>query len=174
MRPGLSVVWNGNYTQAQRSFWQVLLISWPDCSDAANLLNAIYHDHGDTLALQYGGSHLVNTMETCMFYERSNLKNRPKDISLDFKFARYDWKHKALLQQQFYRFVIDTHLLNQTLKNKMHSICFLETTNHPKRSAHSGNSRRTFTCTTTIRFDSIQSEATVIGTLPKTFPAKTE
>src|SRR5437762_4074499 len=23
-----------------------------------------YHDHGDTLAVQYGGSHLVNTMET--------------------------------------------------------------------------------------------------------------
>lgn len=37
----------------------------PFDSDAANLLNAIYHDHGDTLALQYGGSHLVNTMETC-------------------------------------------------------------------------------------------------------------
>ncbi|KAJ3203351.1 phosphatidylinositol-3,5-bisphosphate 5-phosphatase, partial [Dinochytrium kinnereticum] len=34
-----------------------------DC-DAANLLNAMYHDHGDTIALQYGGSHLVNTMET--------------------------------------------------------------------------------------------------------------
>jgi hypothetical protein len=24
----------------------------------------MYHDHGDTIALQYGGSHLVNTMET--------------------------------------------------------------------------------------------------------------
>lgn len=34
-----------------------------DC-DAVNLLNAMYHDHGDTIALQYGGSHLVNTMET--------------------------------------------------------------------------------------------------------------
>ncbi|KAI8849108.1 SacI homology domain-containing protein [Chytridium lagenaria] len=34
-----------------------------DC-DAANLLNAMYHDHGDIIALQYGGSHLVNTMET--------------------------------------------------------------------------------------------------------------
>ncbi|KAH6590101.1 hypothetical protein BASA61_005394 [Batrachochytrium salamandrivorans] len=34
-----------------------------DC-DAINLLNAMYHDHGDTIALQYGGSHLVNTMET--------------------------------------------------------------------------------------------------------------
>ncbi|KAI9106321.1 SacI homology domain-containing protein [Phlyctochytrium arcticum] len=36
----------------------------PFDSDAINLLNAMYHDHGDTIALQYGGSHLVNTMET--------------------------------------------------------------------------------------------------------------
>jgi hypothetical protein len=34
-----------------------------DC-DAINIFNAMYHDHGDTIALQYGGSHLVNTMET--------------------------------------------------------------------------------------------------------------
>ncbi|KAJ3004687.1 phosphatidylinositol-3,5-bisphosphate 5-phosphatase [Thoreauomyces humboldtii] len=38
--------------------------SVPFDSDAINLLNAMYHDHGDTIALQYGGSHLVNTMET--------------------------------------------------------------------------------------------------------------
>ncbi|KAJ3287826.1 phosphatidylinositol-3,5-bisphosphate 5-phosphatase [Rhizoclosmatium sp. JEL0117] len=36
----------------------------PFDSDAANLLNSMYQDHGDTIALQYGGSHLVNTMET--------------------------------------------------------------------------------------------------------------
>ncbi|KAF9913605.1 phosphatidylinositol-3,5-bisphosphate 5-phosphatase, partial [Lobosporangium transversale] len=43
------------------------LISEPvvpfDC-DAVNMLTEMYHDHGDTIALQYGGSHLVNTMET--------------------------------------------------------------------------------------------------------------
>ncbi|ANB16010.1 phosphatidylinositol-3,5-bisphosphate 5-phosphatase [Sugiyamaella lignohabitans] len=33
-------------------------------SDVVNLLTEMYHDHGDTIALQYGGSHLVNTMET--------------------------------------------------------------------------------------------------------------
>ncbi|KAG5462573.1 MAG: SacI homology domain-containing protein [Olpidium bornovanus] len=33
-------------------------------SDAATLLTEMYHDHGDTIALQYGGAHLVNTMET--------------------------------------------------------------------------------------------------------------
>ncbi|KAF9193375.1 phosphatidylinositol-3,5-bisphosphate 5-phosphatase [Haplosporangium sp. Z 767] len=34
-----------------------------DC-DVINMLTEMYHDHGDTIALQYGGSHLVNTMET--------------------------------------------------------------------------------------------------------------
>jgi hypothetical protein len=34
-----------------------------DC-DAVNLLTEMYHDHGDTIALQYGGSHLVNTLQT--------------------------------------------------------------------------------------------------------------
>lgn len=34
-----------------------------DC-DVTNMLTEMYHDHGDTIALQYGGSHLVNTMET--------------------------------------------------------------------------------------------------------------
>jgi len=34
-----------------------------DC-DAANILNEMYQDHGDTIALQYGGSQLVNTMQT--------------------------------------------------------------------------------------------------------------
>ncbi|CAO1635735.1 unnamed protein product [Sympodiomycopsis kandeliae] len=34
-----------------------------DC-DAVDMLTEMYHDLGDTIALQYGGSHLVNTMET--------------------------------------------------------------------------------------------------------------
>ncbi|RUO97035.1 hypothetical protein BC936DRAFT_141083 [Jimgerdemannia flammicorona] len=33
-------------------------------SDVVNILTEMYHDHGDTIALYYGGSHLVNTMET--------------------------------------------------------------------------------------------------------------
>jgi hypothetical protein len=34
-----------------------------DC-DVTDLLTEMYHDHGDIIALQYGGSALVNTMET--------------------------------------------------------------------------------------------------------------
>ncbi|KAI9756043.1 MAG: hypothetical protein M4579_004013 [Chaenotheca gracillima] len=33
-------------------------------TDTVNLFTHMYHDHGDTIAIQYGGSHLVNTMET--------------------------------------------------------------------------------------------------------------
>lgn len=42
------------------------IIDKPDLAydtDAINLLMEMFHDHGDTIALQYGGSHLVNTME---------------------------------------------------------------------------------------------------------------
>ena len=34
-----------------------------DC-DAVSMMTEMFHDHGDFIALQYGGSHLVNTMET--------------------------------------------------------------------------------------------------------------
>lgn len=33
-------------------------------TDATNLFTHMYHDHGDTIAVQYGGSQLVNTMAT--------------------------------------------------------------------------------------------------------------
>lgn len=33
-------------------------------TDAVNLFTHMYHDHGDIIAVQYGGSQLVNTMET--------------------------------------------------------------------------------------------------------------
>jgi hypothetical protein len=39
-----------------------------DC-EAVKLLTQMYHDHGDIIALQYGGSALVNTMET---YRKQN------------------------------------------------------------------------------------------------------
>lgn len=33
-------------------------------TDAVNMFTHMFHDHGDTIAVQYGGSQLVNTMET--------------------------------------------------------------------------------------------------------------
>ncbi|WPK26240.1 hypothetical protein PUMCH_003589 [Australozyma saopauloensis] len=38
-------------------------------SDIINILTEMFHDHGDTIAVQYGGSNLVNTMDS---YRRIN------------------------------------------------------------------------------------------------------
>ncbi|KAI8983723.1 SacI homology domain-containing protein [Pilobolus umbonatus] len=47
-------------------------------SDTVNIFTEMYHDHGDTIALQYGGSHLVNTMET---YRKINQwTSHPRDM----------------------------------------------------------------------------------------------
>ena len=45
--------------------------------------NSRYHDHGDTIAIQYGGSHLVNTMET---YRKINQwSSHSRDMVESFK-----------------------------------------------------------------------------------------
>ena len=53
-----------------------------DC-DAANLFTNMWHDHGDSIAVQYGGSHLVNTMET---YRKINQwSSQSRDMVESFK-----------------------------------------------------------------------------------------
>ncbi|KAI9141587.1 SacI homology domain-containing protein [Paraphysoderma sedebokerense] len=49
----------------------------PFDTDATNMLTEMYQDHGDTIALQYGGSHLVNTMDT---YRKSNWASHGRDM----------------------------------------------------------------------------------------------
>ena len=52
-------------------------------SDAANLFTNMWHDHGDSIAIQYGGSHLVNTMET---YRKINQwSSQSRDMVESFK-----------------------------------------------------------------------------------------
>ncbi|KAJ2905477.1 hypothetical protein MKZ38_005353 [Zalerion maritima] len=62
----------------------VLIEPWVDFdTDAVNMLTHMYHDHGDTIALQYGGSQLVNTMET---YRRINQwTSNSRDMIESFK-----------------------------------------------------------------------------------------
>ena len=62
----------------------VLVEPWVDFdTDAVNMLTHMYHDHGDTIALQYGGSQLVNTMET---YRRINQwTSNSRDMIESFK-----------------------------------------------------------------------------------------
>jgi len=63
-------------------------------TDAINLLMEMFHDHGDTIALQYGGSHLVNTMEVNpkppSFDFEYLMEDIPQDKSVEQSFARYD------------------------------------------------------------------------------------
>ncbi|GMM31096.1 phosphatidylinositol-3,5-bisphosphate 5-phosphatase [Martiniozyma asiatica (nom. inval.)] len=52
-------------------------------SDVTNILTEMFHDHGDTIALQYGGSHLVNTLQT---YRKINQwSSHSRDIIESFK-----------------------------------------------------------------------------------------
>ena len=52
--------------------------SLPFDSAAVDMLTEMYHDLGDTIALQYGGSHLVNTMGDV-----------PQDQPVDISFQRH-------------------------------------------------------------------------------------
>ncbi|KAF7730161.1 phosphatidylinositol-3,5-bisphosphate 5-phosphatase [Apophysomyces ossiformis] len=47
-------------------------------SDVVNIFTEMYHDHGDTIALQYGGSHLVNTMKT--YRKIDQWTSHPRDM----------------------------------------------------------------------------------------------
>jgi phosphatidylinositol 3,5-bisphosphate 5-phosphatase len=73
---------------AKRALGQQLfalgIIDNPDLAydtDAVNLLMEMFHDHGDTIALQYGGSHLVNTMEVHALRDAANLRPIVRQIN---------------------------------------------------------------------------------------------
>jgi phosphatidylinositol 3,5-bisphosphate 5-phosphatase len=70
----------------------------PYDTDAVNLLMEMFHDHGDTIALQYGGSHLVNTMEvlTLTFFLTVDISENSPVVE---SFKRYDRKYPSFLQQ---------------------------------------------------------------------------
>jgi hypothetical protein len=63
-------------------------------SDAANLFAHMFNDHGDTLATQYGGSHLVNTTDS--YRKIKNWQSNSRDMLESFK--RY--YHNSFLDQQ--------------------------------------------------------------------------
>ncbi|KAF1810504.1 hypothetical protein P152DRAFT_508783 [Eremomyces bilateralis CBS 781.70] len=52
-------------------------------TDAADIFTNMFHEHGDTIAVQYGGSHLVNTMST---YRKINQwQSSSRDMVESFK-----------------------------------------------------------------------------------------
>lgn len=82
-------------------------------SDIVNILTELFHDHGDTIALQYGGSHLVNTMETYRkinqwsshsrdmvesikrFYSNSFMDSQRQD-AINIFLGNYIWEKNAI------------------------------------------------------------------------------
>lgn len=63
-------------------------------TDAVNLFTSMFHDHGDNIAMQYGGSHLVNTMAT--YRKLSHWQSSSRDMVESFK--RY--YHNSFLDSQ--------------------------------------------------------------------------
>ncbi|KAL2140986.1 hypothetical protein VTI28DRAFT_2991 [Corynascus sepedonium] len=79
-------------------------------TDAVNLFTHMYHDHGDTIAVQYGGSQLVNTMET---YRKINQwTSHSRDMIESFK--RY--YHNSFLdgqRQEAYNLFLGNYIFAQ-------------------------------------------------------------
>ncbi|KAF2721557.1 hypothetical protein K431DRAFT_320241 [Polychaeton citri CBS 116435] len=63
-------------------------------TDATNMFTHMFHDHGDTIAVQYGGSHLVNTMAT--YRKLNHWQSSSRDMVESFK--RY--YHNSFLDNQ--------------------------------------------------------------------------
>lgn len=63
-------------------------------SDIVNIFTHMFHDHGDTIAIQYGGSHLVNTMAT--YRKLNQWQSHSRDMVESFK--RY--YHNSFLDSQ--------------------------------------------------------------------------
>jgi len=63
-------------------------------TDAINIFTHMFHDHGDTIAVQYGGSHLVNTMAT--YRKLNHWQSQSRDMVESFK--RY--YHNSFLDNQ--------------------------------------------------------------------------
>ncbi|KAF2226686.1 SacI homology domain-containing protein [Elsinoe ampelina] len=63
-------------------------------SDAIDIFTHMFHDHGDTIAVQYGGSHLVNTMAT--YRKINHWQGTGRDMVESFK--RY--YHNSFLDSQ--------------------------------------------------------------------------
>lgn len=79
-------------------------------SDAVNLFTHMYHDHGDTIAVQYGGSQLVNTMET---YRKINQwTSHSRDMIESFK-RYYNNSFMDSQRQEAYNLFLGNYIFAQ-------------------------------------------------------------
>ncbi|RAH67712.1 phosphatidylinositol-3,5-bisphosphate 5-phosphatase [Aspergillus aculeatinus CBS 121060] len=79
-------------------------------SDAVNLFTDMWHDHGDTIAIQYGGSHLVNTMAT---YRKINQwSSHSRDMVESFK-RYYNNSFLDAQRQEAYNLFLGNYIFSQ-------------------------------------------------------------
>jgi hypothetical protein len=84
--------------------------SIPYDTDAVNMFTHMYHDHGDTIAIQYGGSQLVNTMET---YRKINQwTSHSRDMVESFK-RYYNNSFLDGQRQEAYNLFLGNYIFDQ-------------------------------------------------------------
>ena len=77
---------------------------------AVNLFTTMWHDHGDTIAIQYGGSHLVNTMAT---YRKINQwTSHSRDMVESFK-RYYNNSFLDSQRQEAYNLFLGNYIFSQ-------------------------------------------------------------
>ncbi|KAK5938388.1 phosphatidylinositol-3,5-bisphosphate 5-phosphatase [Knufia obscura] len=75
-------------------------------TDATAMFTEMFHDHGDTIAIQYGGSHLVNTMST---YRKINQwTSHSRDMVESFK-RFYNNSFMDAQRQESYNLFLGTY-----------------------------------------------------------------
>ncbi|BCS19912.1 phosphatidylinositol-3,5-bisphosphate 5-phosphatase [Aspergillus puulaauensis] len=79
-------------------------------TDIVNLFTDIWHDHGDNIAIQYGGSHLVNTMAT---YRKINQwTSSSRDMVESFK-RYYNNSFLDAQRQEAYNLFLGNYIFSQ-------------------------------------------------------------
>lgn len=79
-------------------------------TDAVNLFTNMWHDHGDSIAIQYGGSHLVNTMAT---YRKINQwSSQSRDMVESFK-RFYNNSFLDAQRQEAYNLFLGNYIFSQ-------------------------------------------------------------
>ncbi|OJJ51245.1 hypothetical protein ASPZODRAFT_127281 [Penicilliopsis zonata CBS 506.65] len=79
-------------------------------TDVVNLFTDMWHDHGDTIAIQYGGSHLVNTMAT---YRKINQwSSQSRDMVESFK-RYYNNSFLDAQRQEAYNLFLGNYIFTQ-------------------------------------------------------------
>ncbi|KAI4211585.1 MAG: hypothetical protein LQ351_005626 [Letrouitia transgressa] len=110
-------------------------------TEAVNVLSQMYHVHGDTIAIQYGGSHLVNTMAT---YRRTNQwTSHSRDMVESFK-RYYNNSFLDRQRQEAYNLFLGnyTYAQGQPMLWDLSTDYYLH---HEDPRAWSGKNRRSYT-----------------------------